>query len=130
MQNRAKLELPLSIYNKITWMTFDIDTKGINKIVSKLDLLITSRFHAMVFGLRLAIPTIVIGWSHKYHEVMNFFGLEAFVFDYQNPNQSFDEMILEVIKNNETYRSKIKQQLPKASKLSQKQFDYLKRFLD
>jgi len=35
-----------------------------------------------------------------------------------------------MIKNNETYRSKIKQQLPEASKLSQKQFDYLKRFLD
>ncbi|PKO04243.1 MAG: hypothetical protein CVU41_18070 [Chloroflexi bacterium HGW-Chloroflexi-3] len=130
MQNRAKLELPLSIYNKITWMTFDVDTKGINEIVSILDLLITSRFHAMVFGLRLAIPTIVIGWSHKYHEVMKFFGLEDFVFDYKDPNRSFDELILEVIKNNETFHSQIMQQLPKASDLSQKQFDYLKRFLD
>lgn len=130
MQNRAKLELPLSIYNKITWMTFDIDTKGINEIVSILDLLITSRFHAMVFGLRLAIPTIVIGWSHKYHEVMKFFGLEDFVFDYKDPNQSLDELILEVIKNNETFRSQIKQHLPDARNLSQTQFDYLKRFLD
>ena len=130
IQNRAKLELPLSIYNKITWMTFDVDTKGINKLVSILDLLITSRFHAMVFGLRLAIPTIVIGWSHKYHEVMKFFGQEAFVFNYKDPNQSFDEMIIEVIKNNEIFRSQIKQQLPDARKLSQKQFDYLKRYLD
>jgi polysaccharide pyruvyl transferase WcaK-like protein len=130
MQNRAKLELPLSIYNKITWMTFDIDTKGINKIVSILDLLITSRFHAMVFGLRLTTPTIVIGWSHKYHEVMKFFGLEAFVFDYKDPNQSFDELIFEVIKNNTSFRSQINEQLPTARSLSQTQFDYLKRFLD
>lgn len=129
IQSCAKLELPLAIYNKITWMNFDVDTKGIEKIISNLDLLITSRFHAMVFGLKLAIPTIVIGWSHKYHEVMNFFHQEAFVFDYKDPNQSIEEIISEILSNNTLYRTQIMEVLPKAKQLSQKQFDYLNRFV-
>jgi len=130
IQNRARLELPLAIYNNITWMTFDVDTKGIEKIISILDILITSRFHAMVFSLKLTIPTIVIGWSHKYHEVMKFFNQEAFVFDYKDPNQSFEEIFSEILLKNSKYRNQIMEFLPEAKQLSQNQFDYLKRFLD
>ena len=41
-----------------------------------------SRFHAMVGTLAIGVPVAVVGWSHKYLEVMKQFGLEEFVFDY------------------------------------------------
>lgn len=129
MQIRAKQELPFSLYNTIIWLPFDIDTKGLDTIVNLLDLLITSRFHAMVFGLRLAVPTMVIGWSHKYFEVMKFFKQEKYVFDYNDANQSFDQLILEMMAKKATIRDQISDQLPEAKALSQTQFTYLKRFL-
>jgi len=129
MQFRSKQELPFSLYKNILWLTFDIDTKGINSIVNELDLLITSRFHAMVFGLRLAIPTLVIGWSHKYLEVMKFFDQEKYVFDYGDANQSIDMLIREIINENQTIRSQIRNRLTEATALSQIQFNYLERYL-
>ncbi len=129
MQIRAKQELPFSLYNNIIWLPFDIDTKGLDSIVKLLDLLITSRFHAMVFGLRLAVPTIVIGWSHKYFEVMMFFKQEKYVFDYNDANQSFDQLILEIMANKMSIHDQISDQLSEARALSQTQFTYLKRFL-
>ena len=39
-----------------------------------------SRFHAMVSSLAMAVPTVVIGWSHKYREVLEMFELEEWAF--------------------------------------------------
>jgi len=33
----------------------------------------------MISGLATGTPTVVVGWSHKYREVMQEFGLEDFV---------------------------------------------------
>ncbi len=45
--------------------------------------LVTSRFHAMVSGLSMGVPTALIGWSHKYAEVLNDFQLQRFAIDYR-----------------------------------------------
>jgi len=37
--------------------------------------MVTSRFHAMVSGLATCTPTVVLGWSHKYREVLSDFGM-------------------------------------------------------
>jgi len=37
--------------------------------------LITSRFHALIAGLSMSVPSFVIGWSHKYEEVLGDFEL-------------------------------------------------------
>ncbi|MAT43062.1 MAG: hypothetical protein CL609_12015 [Anaerolineaceae bacterium] len=130
MRNLAEIDLPKSIYDRITWMPFDIDTRGIGELVKRLDILISSRFHAMVFGLRLGIPTLVIGWGHKYLEVMKVFHQESCVFDYQETGRDLVKLIHEMLEKNEKIRSEISQELLTVQALSQKQFDYLKRFLD
>jgi coenzyme F420-reducing hydrogenase beta subunit/polysaccharide pyruvyl transferase WcaK-like protein len=39
------------------------------------DLLVTSRFHAMISALATATPVLAIGWGHKYGEVLDELGL-------------------------------------------------------
>jgi polysaccharide pyruvyl transferase WcaK-like protein len=60
---------------------FDVDTSGIKRLVAHCDVAMVSRFHAMVGALTLAVPVFVLGWSHKYLEVMDQFGQADLVFD-------------------------------------------------
>jgi coenzyme F420-reducing hydrogenase beta subunit/polysaccharide pyruvyl transferase WcaK-like protein len=56
---------------------------ALRAIIARSTVLVTSRFHAMISGLATATPTVVIGWSHKYREVMSSFGLEDWVLPYR-----------------------------------------------
>lgn len=61
----------------------DISASGIKRVIAATDVVLVSRFHAMVGALSLGVPVAVLGWSHKYAEVMARFGLEANVMDYR-----------------------------------------------
>ena len=62
---------------------FDVNAASIKAVIARMDMVLVSRFHAMVGALSLAVPAAVLGWSHKYAEVMARFGLEDCVMDYQ-----------------------------------------------
>jgi polysaccharide pyruvyl transferase WcaK-like protein len=51
----------------------------IKSMLSHIDLLISSRFHSLVFALSSGIPVMAIGWSHKYVELLRTFGLNDYV---------------------------------------------------
>ena len=53
----------------------------LRRLVSGGRVLVTSRFHAMISGLATCTPTVVVGWSHKYREVLDDFGLVEFGMD-------------------------------------------------
>jgi polysaccharide pyruvyl transferase WcaK-like protein len=61
----------------------DIGASGIKQVIAAMDVVLVSRFHAMVGALSLGVPVAVLGWSHKYAEVMARFGLEDNVMDYR-----------------------------------------------
>lgn len=56
--------------------------EGAKSVLGQLDLLIASRFHSLVFALDQGVPSIALGWSHKYQELLRPFGLEKFVVDH------------------------------------------------
>lgn len=66
-------------------LAFDLDmnTAQIKRVIRGMDAVLVSRFHAMVGALSLQVPAAVLGWSHKYAEVMARFGLEGNVMDYK-----------------------------------------------
>jgi colanic acid/amylovoran biosynthesis protein len=104
----------------------DINTVGIKRLMSYCDLNIVSRFHAMIASIALGKPLVVMGWGHKYQEVMQQFGLEDYVFDYKNNKP---ELLLDKVGSAFNQRNfiekNIKQQLPEAQKQSHRQFDFL-----
>lgn len=53
-------------------------------VIANCDLLITSRFHAMISSLATSTPTLVIGWSHKYREVLAQFDQNDAAIDYRD----------------------------------------------
>ncbi|MES9974621.1 polysaccharide pyruvyl transferase family protein [Candidatus Thiodiazotropha sp. LNASS1] len=115
----------------IYYVDFDLNTPGIKLLMSYCRLVMVSRFHAMIAALASGQPVIVLGWSHKYQEVMDFFGLGDLVFDF---NQLNSELMMETIRhtldNEPSIRQKINQQQKHAKASAYKQFAYLFNLLD
>ena len=123
----AQIEDNLS--GEVDWVDYDINTSSIRQIISQADVLVTSRYHAMISGLALDIPTIVIGWGHKYKETMAYFGLEEFSLDFGAGDTDLSAIISKILQSPKTFKDKIKKNLPYVRSLAEKQFDYLKRVL-
>ena len=51
-------------------------------IIGAADVTVTSRFHAMISALATCKPVMVVGWSHKYQEVLDDLGVEGAAIDY------------------------------------------------
>lgn len=57
-------------------------------------LVVSSRFHAVVGGLSQAKPTIALGWSHKYRELLMDFGVEGWLDSIETSPES---LVLDVL---------------------------------
>ena len=68
----------------------NVTPKRAKGIISKADLVVGSRFHALVAALSSGVPAIAIGWTHKYSHLLSDFGIPGLNFD---PNQTNDELL-------------------------------------
>ncbi len=59
----------------------DLSAGELRRLVAQSAVTVTSRFHAMISGLSTCTPTLVVGWSHKYREVLDDFGLAEYGMD-------------------------------------------------
>src|SRR5690606_27782038 len=46
----------------------DLNASAIKQVIAMTDVVVVSRFHAMVGALSIGVPPAVLGWSHKYAE--------------------------------------------------------------
>ena len=58
-----------------SFINVDLDPRSLRAIAGSADLVITGRFHGMVSSLEVGTIPVVIGWSHKYGEVLDQFGV-------------------------------------------------------
>ena len=80
----------------------------------------------MIPSLKLHIPTIVIGWSHKYKEILSEFELDDFMIDYNEISiKKFMKLFSTLEKNHVLLRKLMKKKIPLQKKLASNQFDFL-----
>jgi polysaccharide pyruvyl transferase WcaK-like protein len=58
-----------------TFINRDLNPRELRGIIKHADAAVTGRFHGMVSALEVATPPVVVGWSHKYGEVLDQFHL-------------------------------------------------------
>ena len=110
---------------------FDVNATDIKRIIAEMDVVLVSRFHAMVGALSLAVPPAVLGWSHKYAEVMARFGLEDVVLDYKNlSREKLALCVTSVFQNQDRIREEIKSSLPEIKVSASKPVDSLLNYVD
>lgn len=91
----------------------DVNAASIKRIITACDVVFVSRFHAMVGALASAVPVVVLGWSHKYAEVMNRFGLEHLVTDHTSLSASdLSAAVQSVLRDRDDIAAGIRSVLP------------------
>jgi len=47
-----------------------LSAEALKALLSRCDAVVSSRFHSLIFSLSCGIPSLAVGWSHKYDELM------------------------------------------------------------
>jgi len=82
-------------------------------VIGKMDLIIGSRYHGIIAALSQMIPTLVLGWSHKYFELLCDVGIEQYIADYKNLNKEDLLGLAESVwLNREELRRTLEQKVP------------------
>ena len=87
-KGKEDTDLCLDIYQELS------DTKNIfvikencdaallKGIIARSEAFIACRFHAMIAALSSTVPVQVIGWGHKYNEIMEMFDMQQYCCDF------------------------------------------------
>jgi colanic acid/amylovoran biosynthesis protein len=129
LRRLAQQRLPHALLSSIHWVDYDINYGSIQRIISVCDLLITSRFHAMIAGLTCSTPTLVIGWSHKYQECLAGFEMESAAFDYSADTLQILQAVPAMLSHLAEIRVQLAAHLPENQQSSALQFDRLKEVI-
>lgn len=76
---------PVPIYS-------NLDALCVKSIINNCKLLVSSRFHGVVSGLVQRVPTFCTSWSHKYEELLGFFGCENNLLDENEEILAFEKL--------------------------------------
>jgi polysaccharide pyruvyl transferase WcaK-like protein len=81
-----------------------------------------------VSSLATGVPTFVVGWSHKYREVLDMFGLADWaVASGEVTPTLFRDRLVDLDRNKTTIRKKIRAHLPKVRELALEQLNLIER---
>ena len=116
--------------SKLVAVDRDLNTASLRRVLAKADYLVASRFHAMVAGLCLGIPTMVLGWGHKYAEVLAQFGISDQAYDFATlDHASLIERVTRFIDRAPQIQRRILENLPAVRESSAQQFEWLADFV-
>jgi polysaccharide pyruvyl transferase WcaK-like protein len=101
----------------------DVAAGGLRRIVERCECVAVSRFHAMIGALAAGVPCLVLGWSHKYAEVMAEFGLEGYVVDHAEADAvAFGQRLTALCRERDEVAERIAERLPEVVERSRAQF--------
>lgn len=108
--------------DRVTFIDQEISAQQLRFIISKSAVVVTSRFHAMIAALSVGVPPLVIGWSHKYEEIMGMFDLESATLGTDKLDQQELHNTFKLFMKNRTQNAKkISKGIPKAKANAAKQ---------
>lgn len=115
--------------DQVFFVDFDVNTKGIRQLMSAASVVVTSRFHGMVAALADAIPVLVIGWSHKYAEVLAQFESADLCCDHNKTDTRLTDVVIRMLVNQVALREKLQSKLPIVTQSSRQQLEFVCRLL-
>ncbi|WP_404427718.1 polysaccharide pyruvyl transferase family protein [Ureibacillus chungkukjangi] len=70
--------------DKVILLSDDMSSIEFDELVKKFDFLIASRYHSIVHAYKNGVPCIAMGWATKYHELLEEFNQQSYIFDVRN----------------------------------------------
>lgn len=103
----------LSAPGRVACLTGHESAAGIKSLIGLLDFVVASRYHSLVAAISMRTPVAVIGWSHKYDELMQRAGLADWVLDpARRPDAVAEELVLEAWRQRESIRATLDAHVP------------------
>lgn len=101
-----------------------LDHLELRSLIAGCELLVTSRFHAMISALATTTPVLVVGWSHKYREVLDELGLEGCEVDWRAADASLVlDRALDLLDRRDEIRATIAAALPGVRRRSMRNYE-------
>jgi colanic acid/amylovoran biosynthesis protein len=109
---------------QIVAVTQPTTAEEIKAAISCSDLLIGSRFHAIIAALQSRVPVVSLGWTHKYQELMKDVGLDKFVVGFENvQSQTLKELIDIAWQEKDSIKCQLEERLPPIENAASVVFD-------
>ena len=117
--------------DRVCWYHEEMDAEEIREYISVCRYLVASRFHAMVGALEKEVPVLLIGWSHKYQEVLDDFSLGAYANDFSALElEKLKKSFADFTADEEEIRTKLRQNHDKVMKSSRNNIVEISRVID
>lgn len=114
--------------SKVLFVDAELGSQGLRYLIGRCDLFVASRFHAMVSSLATGVPTLVIGWSHKYREVLDMFGLAEWALGHDAATEEGVRAKLgELVERRAAVREQLAAALPAVREKALRQVDVILR---
>jgi len=114
--------------DKVILVDDELNPRELRILIGKCNLFVGSRFHSMVSSLAMKIPTLVVGWSHKYKEVLDMFDLSEYAFNHKLlSTEKLIEEFEKLDENQKDISKKIEKHLPDVIKESDKHVEYIEK---
>lgn len=98
---------------RVMWEPREMAPEEIRELLAHSEVLVASRFHAMIGALEKCTPVLLIGWSHKYKEVLDMFGLGEYAVDFSALElDALKIKFISFIREHDNIREKISENLP------------------
>ena len=121
--------LPEYLREKTVLIYGDYTASEMKYIISQSELLIACRFHSMIAALSTEVPTVVLGWSHKYQEIMDIFGLETVVNYKSYEYEHLWSAVKDAIANNLKYKAILREKNSYCKASAMENFTLLEEFV-
>lgn len=118
-------------YDMVRWYHEEMTAEELREHIGRCKFLVASRFHSMIAGLERGIPVMLVGWSHKYKEVLDLFELGEYAVDYSSLNEKLlDDSFKKLVSDEMIIRNKLSSHIDEVRKSSYKNIGIICKELD
>jgi colanic acid/amylovoran biosynthesis protein len=99
--------------NSVELISDDLSAVELEKLISKFDMIIASRYHSIIHAYSNNIPVLAIGWAFKYDELLNDFDQLQYYIDIRKnvPLSVIEEKLYDLLENIDIAKIKIEENM-------------------
>ncbi len=115
----------------VRWYHKEMEAEEIRAYIGRCRFLVASRFHAMIGALEKKVPVLLVGWSHKYQEVLDFFKLGQYAIDFSDLTaDSLEQEFQKFVSCEDEIRRNIQENYEAVMESSRKNIRYVSQVID
>jgi colanic acid/amylovoran biosynthesis protein len=117
--------------NKIKILSYDHSPEDLKGIIGTCDLFIGARMHSNIAALSRGVPTVAIGWSHKFYGIMKMLNQEKYFCPIQTVTYpELTAVINDAWENRDKIKKDLQSNMKEIEKSSMESIQLIKKLLE